>query len=70
MEEEQISRTLVEDMRTTFENGQSSSVLPLDLLNVEPMNFLWLNNGDKVDQAVQTNDSTNYLEETAEENQV
>ena len=57
-------------MRTTFENGQSSSVLPLDLLNVEPMNFLWLNNGDKVDQAVQTNDSTNYLEETAEENQV
>ena len=70
MEEEQISRTLVENMRTTFENGQSSSVLPLDLLNVEPMNFLWLNNGDKVDQAVQTNDSTNYLEETAEENQV
>ena len=57
-------------MRTTFENGQCSSVLPLDLLNVEPMNFLWLNNGDKVDQAVQTNDSTNYLEETAEENQV
>ena len=69
-EEEQIIRTLVEDIRITFENGQSSNELPLDLLNVEPMNCLRLNNGDKVDQDIQRNNSTKHLEETAQENQV
>ena len=34
------------------------------------MNCIWLNNGDKVDQDTQTNDSTKHLEETAQENQV
>ena len=69
-EEEQIIRTLVEDIRINFENRQSSNELPLDLLNTEPMNCLRLNNGGKVDQDIQTNDSTKHLEETAEENQV
>ena len=69
-EEEQTIRTLVGEIQITFENGQSSNELPLDLLNVEPINCLWLNNGDKVDQDIQTNDSTKHLEETAEENQV
>ena len=69
-EKEQTIRTLVEDIQITFENRQSSDELPLDLLKVEPINCLWLNNGDKVDQDIQTNDSTKHLEETAEENQV
>ena len=34
------------------------------------MNCLRLNNGDKVDQDIQRNDSTKHLEETAQENQV
>ena len=34
------------------------------------MNCLRLNNGDEVDQHIQTSDSTKHLEETAEENQV
>ena len=39
-------------------------------MNVEPMNCLRQNNGDKVDQDIQRNDSTKHLEETVEENQV
>ena len=63
-EEEQIIRTLVEDIRINFENRQSSNELPLDLLNAEPMNCLRLNNGGE--NQVQIEQLRNYNRDTSE----
>ena len=66
-EEKPLIRTLVEDARITFENGQlSSNELSLNLFDVEPMNTLHLCNDEIVELHFKANESTKHLNETGQ----